>query len=144
MRKTSLCVIIIFLTTLMAPVGGVSSAWAGFKVCNERNRTVSVAWGWISRNGKPRSKGWVKIGSHGQCKTLFNEITNRYVYIYAAKEGKTRIQGDIYKGDGYRFCVDPYKNFFYEGKKCSGKNSVSKNFLEVNTKMHSDFTFSLE
>jgi uncharacterized membrane protein len=105
-----LMVLVLWLTTERAD--------AGFRVCNQFEQRLSVAFGYVDR-----TKGWVAQGwwviNPGQCTNVHgDDLDNRYYYVFA----QPTAGGPPWKGGKVAFCIQDKSFLLYQAE--YGKNTA--------------------
>lgn len=103
---------------------GVSSAQAGFEVCNSVSvaQSLSIAY---KENGAWVSEGWWTI-QPSECKILkAGDLKQAYIYYRATAEGR------VFKGENYMFCTDSSAFTISGDKKCKARGYSRESFSEV-------------
>jgi uncharacterized membrane protein len=112
-------------------------AAADFQVCNQTLDVVNVAIG-QQQTDLFRTEGWWTIGSN-QCATLIrDDLTVRYLYVYATDVfGQPLLEGTL------TACIGPSK-FTIEGREeCWAHGYREVRFYEVDTKAQDRWTLFL-
>jgi uncharacterized membrane protein len=94
---------------------GATPAHAEFNVCNQFERRIDVAFGYVDR-----ARGWVAQGwwilDAGQCKNLHNgDLDNRYYYLFIRSIGEVKWSGEV------PFCIQKKKFLLVQAE--YGKNT---------------------
>jgi uncharacterized membrane protein len=96
MRSRAVLGLIAFLLAL-----GAERADAGFRVCNQFEQRLSIAFGYVDRARGWVAQGWWVIDTN-QCTSLYAaDLDNRYYYILA----KPTAGGPDWKGGKVPFCI---------------------------------------
>jgi len=96
---------------------GAERAAAGFRVCNQFEQRLSVAFGYVDRARGWVAQGWWVIGT-GQCTSVYPaDLDNRYYYILA----KPTAGGPEWKGGKVPFCIQEHKFELFQAQ--YGKNT---------------------
>ncbi len=94
---------------------GAQPAHAGFQVCNQFERRVDVAFGYVDRERGWVAQGWF-IMDAGQCKPVHRaDLDNRYYYLFARAAGGTMWSGEV------PFCIQKKKFLLVQSQ--YGKNT---------------------
>lgn len=113
-------------------------AKAEFSVCNQSFDVVNVAIGQSTDDNDFATEGWWTIGAN-QCATVIREeLTNRYVYVYAHDVfGQRLLDGTV------QMCIGR-RRFVIRGiEECWQRGHLAANFLEVDTQAVERWTFFL-
>ena len=99
------------LTILLVGLTG-ERADAGFRVCNQVEQRLSIAFGYVDR-----ARGWVAQGwwvvNAGQCTSIYNaDLDNRYYYVFAEPTGG----GPPWKGGKVPFCIQDKAFLLYQAE----------------------------
>lgn len=116
---------------------GSAPARADFSVCNQTLDVVNVAIG--HKVGETfRTEGWWTIGSNQCARVIREDLQTRYVYVFADDVfGQPLLQGTT------SMCLSPSK-FSIDGvDSCWQRGHKAAEFLEVDTKSVSNWTFFL-
>jgi uncharacterized membrane protein len=107
------------LLTLMVVMIGLNTqrAVAGFRVCNQFEQTLSVAFGFLDHTRGWAAQGWWII-KPGDCAVVHGEdLDNRYYYVFAHPTDG----GPPWKGGKAGFCIQKDKFLLYQAQ--FGKNT---------------------
>ena len=123
---------------------------ADFTVCNKSGEKLSVAIGYKSGKMGWVSEGWWNIDRKKCEDVITGKLESQYYYVYA--EGvKDAVWSAPKKQQGGFFCMKngkfTFRNDDFQKKNeidCEGNGAKTKQFIEVNTKDHDDFEYSLE
>ena len=112
-------------------------ARAEFTVCNQTLDVVNVALG-QEVDGQFQTDGWWTVGANRCVNVIRDELTDRYIYIYA-----TDVFGNaIVKGET-EMCVDR-RRFTIRGiKDCWQRGHIAARFREVDTLQQARWTMFL-
>lgn len=101
----------IVLALMVVMLGlGTQRAEARFRVCNQMNQSLSVAFGYVDR-----TRGWVAQGywtiDTNQCTNIYEpDLDNRYYYVFAqSTAGAIPLQGGTVS-----FCIDNKRFLSYQ------------------------------
>ena len=132
MRSVIACFAIVLLALLVT-----APARADFSVCNQTLDVVNVAIG-HTVGETFRTEGWWTIGSNQCARVIREDLTTRYVYVFADDVfGQPLLQGTT------SMCLGPSK-FSIDGvDSCWARGHKAADFLEVDTKSLSNWTFFL-
>lgn len=102
-------------------------ARAEFTVCNQTLDVVNVALG-QEVDGLFQTDGWWTVGANRCVNVIRDELTDRYIYIYA-----TDVFGNAILNGGTEMCVDR-RRFTIRGiKDCWQRGHTAARFREVDT-----------
>lgn len=102
-------------------------ARAEFTVCNQTLDVVNVALG-QEVDGLFQTDGWWTVGANRCVNVVREELTNRYIYIYA-----TDVFGNAVLDGSTEMCVDR-RRFTIRGiKDCWQRGHIAARFYEVDT-----------
>jgi uncharacterized membrane protein len=94
-------------------VGG-QPANAGFRVCNQTDKRINVAFGFVDREHGWTAQGWWVMDG-GECKVVHRaDLDNRYYYLFA-RGGRNAWAGDV------PFCIEKKKFRLFQAQ--YGKNT---------------------
>ena len=112
-------------------------ARAEFTVCNQTLDVVNVALG-QEVDGQFQTDGWWTVGANRCVNVIRDELTDRYIYIYA-----TDVFGNaILKGET-EMCIDR-RRFTIRGiKDCWQRGHIAARFREVDTLQQARWTMFL-
>jgi uncharacterized membrane protein len=112
-------------------------ARAEFTVCNQTLVVVNVALG-EEIDGLFQTDGWWTVGANRCVNVIHDELTDRYIYIYA-----TDVFGNaILKGET-EMCIDR-RRFTIRGiKDCWQRGHIAARFREVDTLQQARWTMFL-
>lgn len=114
-----------------------SEARAEFTVCNQTLDVVNLAVGQKVDNAD-QTDGWWTIGANQCVNIIREELTNRYVYIYA-----TDVFGHAILTGSTEMCVER-RRFSIRGiDECWQRGHIAAHFLEVDTLEQVRWTFFL-
>ena len=128
-----------------ATVLGAQPANAGFRVCNQFERLVSVVFGFVDRQRGWMAQGWYGL-KPGECKIVHQgDLDNRYYYLFAhARDNNPMWGGDI------PFCIQ--RDRFLLAQSQYGKDTPDDchragldyaQFFKVDVNGTKDFTYNL-
>ena len=122
-----------FLLLLCLP----GAAWAQFAVCNQSYDVVNVAVG-QDVQGQMQTEGWWTIGPNQCANVIRDELTSRYVYIYAQDVfGQPILSGTTL------MCIDR-RRFTIRGiTDCWKLGHIEASFIEVDTQKTQRWTLFL-
>lgn len=105
----------------------VVPAKAQFAVCNQSFDVVNVSIGRLERDVF-RTRGWWRIGPNQCANVIRDEITTRYVYVFAKDVfGKEIFNGTV------PMCIAP-ERFVIDGEQdCLVRGYLPAGFIEVDT-----------
>jgi uncharacterized membrane protein len=137
--------LIVLLTALS---GGTQQAHAFLRICNQANFRITVALGFVERQGDWAARGWQPIEG-GECKDVIrSSLHHRYYFFFAAGRGPG---GHIIKYEGdTSFCVDHTKFRVYRSQygentaqECSKAGLRSELFRKLDVNNATEFTINL-
>ena len=112
-------------------------ARAGFSVCNQTLDVVNLAVG-AETDHVFQTEGWWTIGANQCVNVIRKELTDRYIYIYAAD-----VFGHAILAGSTEMCVDS-RRFAIRGiEDCWQRGHVAARFYEVDTRDQARWTFFL-
>lgn len=121
------------LSLLFAP----AEARAEFTVCNQTLDVVNLAVGQEVESAF-QTDGWWTIGANQCVNVIRDELSNRYVYIYA-----TDVFGNAILSGSTDMCVER-KRFTVRGiEECWQRGHIAARFFEVDTLDQARWTFFL-
>ena len=128
------------LVVLAALLGGLATAGAAraeFTVCNQTLDVVNLAVGQeIDRSFQ--TDGWWTVGANQCVNVLREELTNRYIYIYA-----TDVFGQAILSGSTDMCIER-RRFAIRGiEECWKNGHIAARFYEVDTLAQARWTFFL-
>ncbi|MBZ9870516.1 DUF1036 domain-containing protein [Mesorhizobium sp. BR1-1-9] len=133
-RRIRLAVI---LGAALLAVLSSSQARAEFTVCNQTLDVVNLAVG-QKVDDADQTDGWWTIGANQCVNVIREELTNRYVYIYA-----TDVFGHAILTGSTEMCIDR-RRFSIRGiDECWQRGHIAAQFLEVDTLEQVRWTFFL-
>nr|WP_192254478.1 DUF1036 domain-containing protein [Mesorhizobium silamurunense] len=129
---------------LTALLGGVllsiltaGKAHAEFTVCNQTLDVVNLAVG-QKVDDADQTDGWWTIGANQCVNVIREELTNRYIYIYA-----TDVFGHAILNGSTEMCVDR-RRFSIRGiDECWQRGHIAARFVEVDTQEQVRWTYFL-
>jgi uncharacterized membrane protein len=128
-----LFVLLTLLSLLFAP----SVARAEFTVCNQTLDVVNLAVG-QEVDAAFQTDGWWTIGANQCVNVIREELTNRYIYVYA-----TDVFGNAILSGSTDMCVER-KRFTVRGiDECWQSGHIAARFFEVDTLEQARWTFFL-
>lgn len=129
---------IAFLGALIAGAGAVPGmARAEFAVCNQSFDVVNVAIAQLV-DGQFRTEGWWTIGTNQCANVIKEELSNRYIYVYA-----TDVFGQPILDGSVSMCIGA-KRFRIEGiENCWERGHRAAMFHEVDTQATARWTLFL-
>ncbi|MDP2051142.1 MAG: DUF1036 domain-containing protein [Cypionkella sp.] len=102
-------------------------AAAEFAVCNQSFDVVNVAIG-QDVEGAFQTEGWWTIGPNQCANVIKEELTSRYIYLYAQDVfGQPILNGTT------QMCVSPRKFSIRGISECWSRGDISAGFIEVDT-----------
>lgn len=106
---------------------GAGAARAEFAVCNQSYDVVNVAIAQLT-NGQFTTEGWWTIGTNQCANVIKEELSNRYIYVYATDVfGQPILEGSV------SMCIAE-KRFEIEGiENCWERGHKAAMFHEVDT-----------
>ncbi|SUU89941.1 putative membrane protein [Aminobacter aminovorans] len=129
----ALFVLLTLLSLLFAP----SVARAEFTVCNQTLDVVNLAVG-QEVDAAFQTDGWWTIGANQCVNVIREELTNRYIYVYA-----TDVFGNAILSGSTDMCVER-KRFTVRGiDECWQSGHIAARFFEVDTLEQARWTFFL-
>ncbi len=112
-------------------------ARAEFTVCNQTLDVVNLAVG-QKVDDADQTDGWWTIGANQCVNVIRDELTNRYIYIYA-----TDVFGHAILAGSTDMCVER-RRFSIRGiDECWQRGHIAAKFLEVDTQEQARWTFFL-
>lgn len=108
------CVRLRVVIGLIVLMMGLSSerADARFRVCNQMNQRLSVAFGYVDRTRGWVAQGWWVINAD-QCTNIYEaDLDNRYYYVLAEPTGG----GAPLKGGKVAFCIQDTSFLLYQAQ----------------------------
>jgi len=126
------------ITILYALILTSTTAQAQFTVCNQSIDVVNVSVG-KDIQGVFYTEGWWAIGANSCANVILEELTNRFVYIYAIDVfGKEILFGST------EMCIDT-KRFLIRGiDSCWSRGLQRVSFFEVDTMATERWTLFLQ
>lgn len=126
--------VFISLSALLATAGVARSE---FTVCNQTLDVVNLAVG-QEIESRFQTDGWWTIGANQCVNVVREELTNRFIYIYA-----TDVFGYAILGGATDMCIER-RRFSIRGiDECWSHGHIAAKFLEVDTKDQARWTFFL-
>lgn len=123
--------------TLLAATALPAVARAEFTVCNQTLDVVNLSVG-QKVDGSFQTDGWWTVGVNQCVNVIREELTNRYVYIYA-----TDAFGHAILSGSTDMCVDK-RRFTIRGiEECWQRGHIAARFYEVDTQAQIRWTFFL-
>lgn len=122
-RHPLLCAHLVALALLFA----AGAARAEFAVCNQSFDVVNVAIG-QDVSGDFQTEGWWTIGPNQCANVIKEELTSRYIYIYAQD-----VFGQPIMPGTTQMCVSPRKFTIRGITECWSRGHVAAGFIEVDT-----------
>ncbi|TPM27576.1 DUF1036 domain-containing protein [Mesorhizobium sp. B2-3-5] len=114
-----------------------NSAHAEFTVCNQTLDVVNLAVGQKVDNAD-QTDGWWTIGANQCVNVIREELTNRYIYLYA-----TDVFGHAILDGSTEMCVDR-RRFSIRGiEECWQRGHIAARFVEVDTLEQVRWTYFL-
>lgn len=114
-----------------------SSACAEFAVCNQSFDVVNVAVGQIEEADFV-TRGWWTIGPNQCANVIREELTSRYIYVYAQD-----VFGNEILNGATPMCIGP-KRFVIRGEdRCLLRGYLEANYVEVDTQQTERWTLFL-
>lgn len=104
-----------------------SPARAEFAVCNQSFDVVNVAIG-QDVSGDFQTEGWWTIGPNQCANVIKDELTSRYIYIYAQD-----VFGQPIMPGTTQMCISPRKFAIRGISECWSRGHVAAGFIEVDT-----------
>lgn len=121
--KVAAASVVLFVALLL----GIAPARAEFTVCNQTLDVVNVALG-EEIDGLFQTDGWWTVGANRCVNVIREELSNRYIYIYA-----TDVFGNAVLKGTTEMCIDR-RRFTIRGiDDCWQRGHVAARFLEVDT-----------
>ena len=115
----------------------IGHARAEFTVCNQTLDVVNLAVGQKVDNAD-QTDGWWTIGANQCVNVIREELTNRYIYIYA-----TDVFGHAILNGSTEMCIDR-RRFSIRGiDECWQRGHIAAQFVEVDTLEQVRWTFFL-
>jgi uncharacterized membrane protein len=123
--------------TLLLAVLCAGEARAEFTVCNQTLDVVNLAVG-QKVDDADQTDGWWTIGANQCVNVIREELTNRYIYIYA-----TDVFGHAILAGSTEMCIER-RRFSVRGiDECWQRGHIAAKFLEVDTLAQARWTFFL-
>ncbi|RWB59923.1 DUF1036 domain-containing protein [Mesorhizobium sp.] len=114
-----------------------SKAHAEFTVCNQTLDVVNLAVG-QKVDDADQTDGWWTIGANQCVNVIREELTNRYIYIYA-----TDVFGHAILSGSIEMCIDR-RRFSIRGiDECWQRGHIAARFVEVDTQEQVRWTYFL-
>ncbi|TPN30938.1 DUF1036 domain-containing protein [Mesorhizobium sp. B2-3-3] len=114
-----------------------NSAHAEFTVCNQTLDVINLAVGQKVDNAD-QTDGWWTIGANQCVNVIREELTNRYIYLYA-----TDVFGHAILGGSTEMCIDR-RRFSIRGiEECWQRGHIAARFVEVDTLEQVRWTYFL-
>lgn len=113
----------------LIPIGFLqaTAAQAAFAICNQTFDVVNVATG-QSEQGEFITRGWWTIGPNQCANVIKEELTARYIYVFAQDVfGQEILFGTT------PMCIAPEAFTITGERDCLARGHLSVNFLEVDT-----------
>ena len=127
----------IALATLLLALLSTGQARAEFTVCNQTLDVVNLAVG-QKVDDADQTDGWWTIGANQCVNVIREELTNRYIYIYA-----TDVFGHAILAGSTDMCIER-RRFSIRGiTECWQRGHIAAKFLEVDTLEQARWTFFL-
>ncbi|WP_181179297.1 DUF1036 domain-containing protein [Mesorhizobium sp. B2-7-1] len=121
------------LLSILSP----GKAHAEFTVCNQTLDVVNLAVGQKVDNAD-QTDGWWTIGANQCVNVIREELTNRYIYLYA-----TDVFGHAILNGSTEMCVDR-RRFSIRGiEECWQRGHIAARFVEVDTLEQVRWTYFL-
>ncbi|MDG4853534.1 DUF1036 domain-containing protein [Mesorhizobium sp. WSM4982] len=115
----------------------VNKAHAEFTVCNQTLDVVNLAVG-QKVDDADQTDGWWTIGANQCVNVIREELTNRYIYIYA-----TDVFGHAILTGSIEMCIDR-RRFSIRGiDECWQRGHIAARFVEVDTQEQVRWTYFL-
>ncbi|WP_201413343.1 DUF1036 domain-containing protein [Mesorhizobium sp. J8] len=112
-------------------------ARAEFTVCNQTLDVVNLAVGQKVDNAD-QTDGWWTIGANQCVNVIREELTNRYIYLYA-----TDVFGHAILNGSTEMCIDR-RRFSIRGiEECWQRGHIAARFVEVDTQEQVRWTYFL-
>jgi len=119
------------LTALTGP------AAAQFAVCNQSFDVVNVAIG-RDVDDDFQTEGWWTVGPNQCANVIKEELTSRYIYIYAQDVfGQPLLTGST------QMCLSPRKFLIRGLSECWSRGNIAAGFIEVDTQQTERWTLFL-
>jgi uncharacterized membrane protein len=129
--------LLVALAALAGWLIAVSSARAEFTVCNQTLDVVNLAVG-QDVDKAFQTEGWWTVGANQCVNVIREELSNRYIYIYA-----TDVFGHAILSGSTDMCVEK-RRFTIRGIDDCWKNGhIAARFYEVDTQAQARWTFFL-
>jgi uncharacterized membrane protein len=127
----------IAVATLMLAFLPTGQARAEFTVCNQTLDVVNLAVG-QKVDDADQTDGWWTIGANQCVNVIREELSNRYIYIYA-----TDVFGHAILAGSTDMCIER-RRFSIRGiTECWQRGHIAAKFLEVDTQEQVRWTFFL-
>ena len=121
------------LLSILSP----GKAHAEFTVCNQTLDVVNLAVGQKVDNAD-QTDGWWTIGANQCANVIREELTNRYIYLYA-----TDVFGHAILNGSTEMCIDR-RRFSIRGiEECWQRGHIAARFVEVDTLEQVRWTYFL-
>ena len=129
--------LVALLGGMLLSVLGAGKAHAEFTVCNQTLDVVNLAVG-QKVDDADQTDGWWTIGANQCVNVIREELTNRYIYIYA-----TDVFGHAILTGSTEMCVDR-RRFSIRGiDECWQRGHIAARFVEVDTQEQVRWTYFL-
>lgn len=126
-----------FLGAALLSILSPGKAHAEFTVCNQTLDVVNLAVGQKVDNAD-QTDGWWTIGANQCVNVIREELTNRYIYLYA-----TDVFGHAILNGSTEMCIDR-KRFSIRGiDECWQRGHIAARFVEVDTQEQVRWTYFL-
>jgi uncharacterized membrane protein len=125
------------LGTALLSILSTGKAHAEFTVCNQTLDVVNLAVGQKVDNAD-QTDGWWTIGANQCVNVIREELTNRYIYLYA-----TDVFGHAILDGSTEMCIDR-RRFSIRGiEECWQRGHIAARFVEVDTQEQVRWTYFL-
>lgn len=129
--------LVVMAAAALLAVMSSGEARAEFTVCNQTLDVVNLAVGQKLDNAD-QTDGWWTIGANQCVNVIREELTNRYIYIYA-----TDVFGHAILTGSTEMCIER-RRFSIRGiDECWPRGHIAAQFLEVDTLQQVRWTFFL-
>lgn len=114
-----------------------TAAQAQFAVCNQSFDVMNVAIG-QDVEGAFQTEGWWTVGPNQCANVIKDELTSRYIYLYAQDVfGQPILNGTT------QLCIAPRKFVIRGEKDCWALGNIAAGFIEVDTQKTQRWTLFL-
>ncbi len=110
---------------------------AQFAVCNQSFDVVNVAIG-LDVQDDFQTEGWWTVGPNQCANVIKDELTSRYIYIYAQD-----VFGQPIMTGSTQMCISPRKFLIRGLSECWSRGHIAAGFIEVDTQKTQRWTLFL-